>query len=46
MHTSQKVGFGQSFRNGKENIEKGSPFGLTLIIILSNSSFMIRMMIR
>ena len=45
MHTSQKIGFDQSFQNGKENIG-GSNFGLTLIINSSNSSFMIRMMMK
>ncbi len=43
MHTSQKVGFGQSFKNGKENIERGSLFGLILIIILSSSNSLTRM---
>ena len=46
MLTLQKAGFGQSFQCGKENIERQLCSGLIQIIILSNSNFLIRMMMR
>ena len=46
MRILQKDGFGQSFQNGKENIERELRSGLILITILSNSNFTIGMMMK